>query len=170
MCIWAMSLYIPMLNKAENMTYRSEHIKGEMIAPIGCCIEQQMLRDVVNSPYFSIIIDEATDASVHKQLGIYVQYIDCTSGSIMVKFLTLLEMSHGTADVICETVLNYLSVKAPVVLDLQKMAGGATDGASVMVGSRTSVVTRIKDVVPKFISILTVLPIDSFLLLLMLLT
>ena len=107
---------------------------------------------IVNSPYFSIIIDEATDVSVHNQLGICVQYIDCTSGSIMVKFLKLLEMSQGTADVICETVINYLSVIAPVVFDLQKMAGGATNGASVMVGSRTGVVTRIKDMVTKFIS------------------
>ena len=70
----------------------------------------------------------------------------------MVKFLWLLEMFQGTADVVCETVINYLSVKAPVVLHLQKMAGGTTNGASVMVGSHTSVVKKIKDVVPKFIS------------------
>ncbi len=48
------------------MTYRSEQTKGEMILAIGSCIEQQLLNDVVNSPYFSIIIDEATDISVHK--------------------------------------------------------------------------------------------------------
>ncbi len=143
---------LPLFNKAKNMTYRSEQIKGEMIVTIGCCIEHQFLRDVVNSPYFSIIIDEATDVSVHKQLGICVQYIDCTSGSIMVRFLGLLEISQGTADEICETFVNYISLKAPVVLDLQKMAGGATDSASVMVGSRMGVVTRIKDMVPKFIS------------------
>ena len=70
----------------------------------------------------------------------------------MVKFLWLLEMFQGTADVICETVINYLSVEAPVVLDLQKMAGGVTNGASVMVGSHMGVVTKIKNVVPKFIS------------------
>ena len=152
LCVYLGNESLPLLNKTKNMTYRSEQIRGEMIVAIGSCIEQQLLRDVVNSPYFSIIIDEATDALVHKQLGIRVQYIDCTSGSIMVKFLWLLEMSQGTADVICETVINYLSVKAPVVLDLQKMAGGATNGASVMVRSRMGVVTRIKDLVPKFIS------------------
>ena len=53
---------------------------------------------------------------------------------------------------LCCTVPDYLSVKAPVILDLQKMAGGATNGASVMVGSHMGVVTKIKDVVPKFIS------------------
>lgn len=36
----------------------------------------------------------------------------------------LLEMAQGTVDVICQAVIDYLSVKAPVVLDLQKMAGG----------------------------------------------
>ena len=143
---------LPLLNKTKNMTYRSGQIKGEIIVAIGYCIEQQLLRDVVNSPYFSIIIDEATDVLVNKQLGICVQYIDCTSGSIMVKFLWLLEMSQGTTDVVCETVINYLSVKALVVLDLQKMAGGATNGASVMVGSHMGVVTKNKDMVPKFIS------------------
>ena len=42
--------------------------------------------------------------------------------------------------------------KSPINLDFEKLAGGATDGAAVMVGSSTGVVTRIKNIVPKFIS------------------
>jgi len=38
-----------------------------------------------------------------------------------------------------------------VTLDISKLAGGAMDGASVMVG-RKSGVTKIKDVVPMFIA------------------
>ena len=74
LCVYLGNESLPLLNKTKNMTYRSEQIRGEMIVATGYCIEQQLLRDVVNSSYFSIIIDEATDVSVHKQLGICVQY------------------------------------------------------------------------------------------------
>ena len=40
-----------------------------------------------------------------------------------------IEIIHGTADVITETVISYLTSKAPVTLDISKLASGATDGA-----------------------------------------
>ena len=50
------------------------------------------------------------------------------------------------------TLLLSTYLKSPINLDFEKLAGGATDGAAVMVGSSTGVVTRIKNIVPKFIS------------------
>lgn len=67
-----------------------------------------------------------------KQLGICVQYIDHHSACVQVEFLKLLELSQGTADIICDTVIKYLSEKSPIDLDLEKLAGGATDGAAVI--------------------------------------
>ncbi|KAI6651871.1 Zinc finger protein [Oopsacas minuta] len=89
--------------------------------------------------------------SVTKQLGISIQYLDNNS-VVRTRNLKLLEIIHGTADVITEAVISYLASKAPVTLDISKLAGGATDGASVMVGCEHGVVTRIKQVVPTFIA------------------
>lgn len=81
---------------------------------------------MAHSPHFSIVFDEATDISTNKQLGISVQYnINTTNCNIEVKFLKLLELSTGTADVICEAILQYLSKTAPKIINLQKMTGGA---------------------------------------------
>ena len=138
-----------MLDKAKNLNYRSEPIKAEFLTCIGSSLEEQLLENLGKSPYFSIVIDESMDISVHKELGICVQYIDHQSANVQVDFLKLLELPQGTADVICDTVITYLTKGS---LNLERLAGGATDGVSVMVGSSTGVVTRIKGVVPKFIS------------------
>ena len=145
---------LPLLNKAKNLNYRSEQTKAEMLAAIGKSLEEELLNEVAKSPYFSIVFDEATDISTSKQLGISVQYINVnnTKCNIEVKFLKLLELSKGTANIICDAILQYLSKTAPKTLNLEKLAGGATDGAAVMIGSQTGVVTRIKHVVPLFIS------------------
>ena len=65
----------------------------------------------------------------------------------MVNFFGFLRCFKEQQMLFVRQVINYLSVKAPVVLE-----GGATNSASVMVGSHMGVVTKIKDVVPKFIS------------------
>ena len=100
---------LPMLDKAKNLNYRSEQIKAEILTCIGSSLEEQLLEKVARSSYYSIVIDESTDITVHKQLGICVQYIDHHSACVQVEFLKLLELSQGTADIICDTVIKYLS-------------------------------------------------------------
>ena len=95
-----------------------------------------------------------------KQLAICVQYIDHKSANVQVDFLKLIELSQGTAEVICDTVLTYLNNSA---LNLQRLAGGASDGAAVMIGSSTGVVTRIKGVVPNLFQLIVLLTASNLL-------
>ena len=140
-----------MLKKSGNTNYESEQIMGEIVEVIGITLEEEIISEVNKSPFYSIILDEATDISVTKQLGISIQYLN-NNAVVRTRNLKLLEIIHGTADVITEAVISYLTSKAPVTLDISKLAGGATDGASVMVGCEHGVVTRIKQVVPTFIA------------------
>ncbi len=130
------------LTKGANLNYQSEQTMAEMVEAIGVSLEEQILLDVSASPYFSIIIDKATDISVSKQLGICIQYLS-NSGKISVRYLKLIELSKGTADVITDAILQYLTSQAPVPLEIQRMAGGSCDGASVMVGAHNGVVSRL---------------------------
>ena len=57
------------------MKYKSEQSMAEMVEAIGVSLEEQFLCEVQASPYYSIIIDEATDISVTKQLGLCIQYL-----------------------------------------------------------------------------------------------
>ncbi|KAI6659680.1 Zinc finger protein [Oopsacas minuta] len=124
---------------------------GEIVEVIGIILEEEILSEVNKSPLYSIILDEATDITVTKQLGVSIPYLD-NNAVVRTRNLKLLEIINGTADVITETVILYLTSKTPVTLDIRKLAGGATDGASVMVGCEHGVVTRIKQVVPTFIT------------------
>ena len=138
---------LPLLQNGANVNYNSEQAMAEMVEAIGVSLEEQFLREVQASPYYSIIIDEATDISVTKQLGLCIQYLG-EGGKTCVKYLKLLELSKGTADVIIDAIVDYLTAKAPVVLDIQKMAGGACGEASVMLGVHNGVVSRLKAKVP----------------------
>ena len=151
LCVLLGNETLPSLQKSGNTSYESEQIKQEMVEAIGSTLEEKMLIEVRDSPFYSIVLDESTDISVKKQLGICVHYLG-KNGTLRVRNLKLLEVNHGTADVITDAMMTYLTSSAPVVLDINKLAGGATDGASVMVGCETGVVTRIKNKVPTFIA------------------
>ena len=47
---------------------------------------------------FSLIIDEATDVSLQKTLGMIIWYPDLESGKIVDTFYRLLPISHGDAE------------------------------------------------------------------------
>ena len=94
---------------------------GEIVEVIGVTLEEEILCEVNDSPFYSIILDEATDISVSKHLGICVQYLD-KNATIRVRNLKLLQITHGTADVIVDSLIMYLTSKAPVTVDINKLA------------------------------------------------
>ena len=87
------------------------------------------------------------DISVNKQLGLYLQYL-VDGGFTKVCDVKLLEVKSGSAEVIAETILQYLTSTAPVTLDLKCLTGGSSDGASVMVGRHGGVMTRVMEAAP----------------------
>ena len=105
LCILLGNETLPTLQKAKNLNYLSKQTMGEMVAAIGLALEAEILDEVRSSKYFSIIIDEATDISVSKSLGLCVQYID-SEAIVKVKGLKLIEIKQGTADAITESILN----------------------------------------------------------------
>ena len=148
LCVLLGNTTLPTLQKAKNLNYLSKQTMGEMVAAIGLALEADILKQVRSSPYYSIIIDEATDISVTKSLGLCIQYLD-PQANVSVRALKLIEIRHGTAEFIAESIFDYLSKSA---LDLSKLAGGACDGASVMTGPLNGVVARIKVKVPQFLA------------------
>lgn len=63
--------------------------------------------------------------------------------------MKLLEMSHCDSASITEATITYLTQSK---LSIKRLAGGACDGASVMVGQHAGVTTRITAIVPQFIA------------------
>ncbi len=143
LCIMLGNETLPRLLKAKNLNNRSEQRIAEMVEAIGESIECEILEEARKSP---LIFDEATDISVTKNLGIVIQYCNSSNYKPTVRNLALLE---STADVITEKIFEHLHLCR---LDLDRLAGGSSDGASVMTWSHTGVMTCIKAQVPFFIS------------------
>ena len=111
LCILLGNETLPTFKKAKNLNYLLKQTMGEMVAAIGSALEAEILDEIRLSKYFSIIIDEATDISVTKSLGLCIQYSD-SSAKVKVKALKLMEIKQGTADAITESIFEYLSASS----------------------------------------------------------
>ncbi|XP_070550279.1 zinc finger protein 862-like [Ptychodera flava] len=86
------------------------------------------------------MIDESTDVSVISTLMVYIRYVD-SSGHVRSHFLSVEQLPGCDSEAIYGTVINCLLAKGldPNVIAL------ATDGASVMVGTKTGVAAKFKE-------------------------
>ena len=110
-----------------------------------------MIGQVRESAVFSIMLDESSDVSVHQNLVVYVRYLEQAFGRLDARtsFLGLRQLDIANSDRIREQVVKLLVEKG---LDVSKLAGIATDGASVMVGCRAGVVQQMKALSPSLLS------------------
>ena len=129
--------YITELHQGENAKYTSQQSMFEFISVLSQCIEQKVRAELDHSHYVSLLCDETTDVSIAKQLIIYVRYV--LEGDIRVRYLKISDLKDGTAATIEEELL---SVCQSVGINLSKVVGFGSDGASVMVGARNGVATR----------------------------
>nr|XP_054591608.1 uncharacterized protein LOC129155892 [Nothobranchius furzeri] len=91
---------------------------------------QRLVADIGSNKY-SLLLDESTDVSVSKYLGIVVRYFSEGKGHVVDTFLGLLELEGGDAKSIAKAVLSFLHQSG---LEKENLLGIGTDNASVMTG------------------------------------
>ena len=96
------------------------------------------------------MIDESTDLSVSKKLIVYVKIIN-NKGQAEVHFVRNVDVPNGTAETVTEVLETVISEL--VGEESSKLVGIASDGAAVMVGKKTGVVSRLKKDRPWIIAI-----------------
>lgn len=96
---------------------------------------------------FGLMIDETTDVAVHKQLIIYLRLVK--NGSVTTRFGGVVRLRDGKAFTVTNALLDWMAAHR---LDMNKLFAIATDGASVMTGVKSGVVTRLKHFVPHLLS------------------
>jgi len=109
--------------------------------------EKSLINEIGNQP-FSLLIDESTDISVLKFLGISIMYFNQDMGKIVSTNLSLVELEACDADAITDAVLTTLKKKN---LNIKNMVGLGSDNASVMVGINNGVYKKILTEVPTLI-------------------
>lgn len=102
---------------------------------------QELVADIKDQEY-SLLIDESTDISVSKLLGVTVRYFSESLKKIISTFLGLVELEDGTA----ASIVNALkSLLAGLNLNIKKLIGIGTDNASVMTGTTNGVHQLLKN-------------------------
>lgn len=95
---------------------------------------------------FSLIADESTDRSTMKHLCLVVRYLD-SSFNVQDSFFTLIELVAADATTLYDHIVNvFRKYNIPYETN---MIGFASDGANVMMGSRHSLMTLLKNDVPQ---------------------
>ena len=105
-----------------------------------------MISMVNLSPAFSLLMDESTDRGVVKREGTLIRYYDESTLHIATGFLGLQEVPQANASKLFEC-LDFHVIQAG--LSYEKLIGWNSDGASVMLGRRNSVVSRLKEKQPR---------------------
>ncbi|KAL3886322.1 hypothetical protein ACJMK2_026324, partial [Sinanodonta woodiana] len=103
-----------------------------------------MATEVKESPVYSVMLDESTDVSVHQNLIVYVRYLTSLAGSVqpVTQFLGIRQLQTANAESIY---LELLGLIQSFGFSLDNLIGVSTDGAAVMLGCKSGVVTRLKE-------------------------
>ncbi|XP_070549146.1 zinc finger protein 862-like [Ptychodera flava] len=140
------------LKRSEDSGSRAMYTHHECVdnfqAAIESVIDDAIIGNIKTSPLkmYSLMIDESTDVSVTSTLMIYIRYVDSV-GHIKSNFLSVEKLSGCDAESIYDAVVSTVNSKG---LDLNNLVALATDGATVMTGTKSGVATRFKKSVNPF--------------------
>jgi len=105
---------------------------------------KDQLKKAAGGKKFTLVVDESTDVGCQKLLCLIVRYVDSEKG-VVDAFLGLVPVLETNAETLFLSMKNELETFG---LSLKDCIGFASDGASVMIGVKNSVWTRIKNVSP----------------------
>ena len=137
-----------------------------MVFIISDVLERKILKEMNQSDYFSLMLDETTDCNVTEQLAIHGHFIDVDAGELKSHYLKIIDLLQPETVEDCDTQLDIsISVNAETIanrvcefttnaeLDTTKMRGIGTDSAATMTGCHNGVVARLKRITPSAIGV-----------------
>jgi len=134
----------------DECAYTNHRAITEFQTALADVVLDETLDKINSSHYFAISIDESTDRANHKKLIMYVDYLNNYEKHTRFLSNMFIEKSTANAETITHLVLQELKSKG---INLQKLIGISTDGASVMTGRHNGVVKRLRDEIPELIGV-----------------
>ena len=128
----------------KNAQYTSKTIQNEMVSVIGDKIRSDILKEVRQAQYYSIIAEEVTDSANKEELSLVIRYVhDCKVKEVFVDFL---EVERITGKVLGDAILKWLKAYD---IPTANMRGQCYDGTSNMSGARSGVKSVVQGAAPK---------------------
>ncbi|CAI7752510.1 unnamed protein product [Closterium sp. NIES-53] len=110
-------------------------------------LQTTQLEHVLSIPFIGISLDESTDRCSGKHLILYVTFIrNC---KLVTEFMQLITVDKADAASLLTLLLSHLQA---VGVDLRRISDISTDGANVMMGSKSGLVTRLRLRIPYLVS------------------
>jgi hypothetical protein len=102
------------------------------------------------SQFFSLHTDETTDITVYQQCALMLRFYDEVEGCVRCIFFKLHPLQRADAESIFKAIDANFSSSGPICYS--SLVGLGSDGANVMLGTRNSVLTRLKGKQPGLVS------------------
>lgn len=137
------------VRKQLNLISLSDNTVERRINEMADDITQKLVKNIRESPFYALQLDESTDIANLSNLLAFVRYVH--NGELQEDFLFCKPLpAQSTAQAIFD-ILNAFIVSNGI--DWSKCVGLSTDGARAMVGHRNGVVARVKTVAPLMSSV-----------------
>ncbi|CAI7754735.1 unnamed protein product [Closterium sp. NIES-53] len=124
-------------------TYYSAYGFAQLVETHVIYLCAQQMKHIRESPYLGIQLDESTDRRRGKHLIVYLSFL--RSNTPVTEFFAHLTVEQCDARSLQAVFLTHLESTG---LDLERINGISTDGASVMVGSQTGLVACLRARIP----------------------
>jgi hypothetical protein len=123
-----------------NAQYTSKTIQNELIDVIGDTMRENLLREIKQAKFFSVMADEVTDVSNREQVSVVIRYVNAN-----------LEVKEVYLDLVCTERITGAAMATLITtrlsnweLSLANLRGQAYDGASNMAGKKNGCQALIK--------------------------
>ncbi|KAK4874632.1 hypothetical protein RN001_013992 [Aquatica leii] len=135
-------------NIALNATYMSGRVQNDLISICGEIIQKEIVKCFNEAKVFSVLINETSDISGHKQLLLCVRYTKKVKTCYVVKedFLGFVKVDNTTAQLLAATIIASLK---NLDIDCNNMVGQGYDGAAVKKGALNGVQAIIRKSFPR---------------------
>ena len=91
-----------------------------------------------------LLIDEVMDIAQREQLVSFIRYVDQDTYEVKTDFLAVNDILESSTFANAETIKSVVKQLSDCDLDINKLSGLSTDGASVMVGKENGVAAKLK--------------------------
>ena len=116
----------------KNARYTSKGIQNELIDVVANRIRSDIIAEVQQAKFYSIIADEVTDAGNREELSLVLRYV--FNDEVKEVFVDFIEVERITGEVLAKSILAWVEKNDLCLLD---MRGQCYDGASNMSGARS---------------------------------
>ena len=113
-----------------NTRYTSKTIQNELVEAIGDSIQNDIIAEVKQAKFYSVIADEVTDTANKEELSLSLRFV--FNGRVKEVFVDFVEVERITGQVLAQAILQWLSTHGLSRADIR---GQCYDGASNMSGA-----------------------------------